>query len=153
MHILGNMLMLYAFVHTLESTLGLLPFIACYLLWGLVGGLCQAAMDWGQDIPLVGASGAIAGMIGAYTVLYGYDAKIRCLLWLPIPTLIFRPIKIDVPAIVFGLVWIGLQLWDASSDPEGMMGVAWFAHIGGFIAGLLLMKYIFQVKGRRYGWK
>ena len=87
-------------------------------------------MDFSSDMPLIGASGAIAGMIGAYTVLYGYDAKIRCLMWLG-----FHPIKFSIPAIAFGLSWIGMQLWDASNDPAGISGIAWYAHIGGFFAG------------------
>jgi membrane associated rhomboid family serine protease len=130
MHLLGNMLVLWAFAVSLEAGLGSLTLLGFYLLWGLMGGLAHAAMDWSSDLPLVGASGAIAGLIGAYTILYGYDAKIHCLLWIG-----WRPINVKIPAIAFGLGWIGMQLLDASSDPEGVSGVAWFAHIGGFAAG------------------
>src|SRR5262249_12547115 len=70
MHLLGNMIVLWAFVSTLEHTLGAWRFLGCYLLWGLVAGLSEAVMHWGTDIPLVGASGAIAGVIGAYWVAY-----------------------------------------------------------------------------------
>jgi membrane associated rhomboid family serine protease len=132
MHLLGNMLVLWAFGCSLEVGLGGLTLLGFYLLWGLAGGMAHALMDFSSDMPLIGASGAIAGMIGAYTVLYGYDAKIRCLMWLG-----FHPIKFSIPAIAFGLSWIGMQLWDASNDPAGISGIAWFAHIGGFFAGAI----------------
>lgn len=132
MHLIGNMLVLWAFGCSLEAGLGGLALLGFYLLWGLAGGLAHAGMDFSSDMPLIGASGAIAGMIGAYTVLYGYDAKIRCLMWLG-----FHPIKFSIPAIAFGLSWIGMQLWDASNDPAGISGIAWYAHIGGFFAGVV----------------
>jgi membrane associated rhomboid family serine protease len=129
-HLIGNMLVLWAFACSLEVGLGSLTLLGFYVLWGLIGGLAHACMDWSSEVPLIGASGAIAGLIGAYTVLYGYDAKIRCLMWIG-----WRPIKFNVPAIVFGMGWIGMQLWDASNDPSGISGIAWYAHIGGFFAG------------------
>ncbi|HEY6562901.1 MAG TPA: rhomboid family intramembrane serine protease [Pirellulaceae bacterium] len=134
MHLVGNMLVLWAFAASLEVGLGYLCFLAFYMLWGIVAGLTHAAMDLGSEVPMVGASGAIAGLIGAYTVAYGYDAKIRCLFFF-----VVRYVKVEVPAILFGMAWFGGQLWDASSDPQAMAGVAWYAHIGGFVAGALTM--------------
>jgi membrane associated rhomboid family serine protease len=134
MHLLGNMVALWAFSSSLEIGLGGLCLLAFYIVWGVIAGLVQTFMDWGSDVPLVGASGAIAGLIGAYTVAYGPDSKIKCLLFIS-----YKPITVHIPAIAFGLGWIGLQLWDASSDPSGMAGIAWYAHIGGFLAGVITM--------------
>lgn len=133
-HLAGNMIVLWAFAGSLEAGLGSLCFLAFYILWGLVGGLAHACFDLGSEIPLVGASGAIAGLIGAYTVAYGADAKIRGLFFL-----FFRAFRVEIPATLFGVGWIGLQLWNASCDPEGIGGVAWYAHIGGFAAGALTL--------------
>ena len=130
MHLAGNMIVLWAFACSLEVGIGGLTLFGFYILWGLIAGMTHAFLSWGSELPLVGASGAIAGLIGAYTVLYGYDAKIKALFWLG-----FQPIRVRIPAIVFGLCWIGMQLLDASNDPEGFSGVAWYAHIGGFFAG------------------
>jgi hypothetical protein len=91
-------------------------------------------MHWGEMVPLVGASGAIAGMIGAYWVAFGPFTKIRTV------TLLFtRVIKIDVPTGVYAGIWIMLQLYGASQASESATGVAWYAHFGGFAAGCLTM--------------
>lgn len=133
-HLLGNMFVLWAFSCSLEAALGFWTYLGFYLLWGLLSGLAQTAMSWGSDIPLIGASGAISGVMGAYMVLYGYDSKITCLLWIA-----FRPFRFRIPAIVFGLGWLFLQLWSAAEDSAGMAGVAWYAHLGGFFAGAAIM--------------
>ena len=92
MHLLGNMIVLWAFVSTLEHTLGAWIFLIFYLLWGTVAGLAQAAMHWGSDVPLVGASGAIAGVIGAYWVAFGARTRIRTLVWIIRPRVVLiRP--------------------------------------------------------------
>ena len=129
MHLLGNMIVLWAFVGTLEHAMGAWKFLGFYLLWGILAGLAEAAMHWGSNIPLVGASGAIAGMIGAYWVAFGASTRIRTLVW------IIRPRVYMIPAGVFVAIWIGFQLKGIlESSPEGG-GVAWFCHLGGFLAG------------------
>lgn len=134
MHLLGNMVVLWAFACSLETGLGAAYLLAFYIVWGLVAGAAHAATEWGSDIPLVGASGAIAGLIGAYTVAYGPQSRIRTLVWIW-----FRPMVVQIPAMIFGALWFGMQLWEASNDPNGMSGIAWFAHIGGFVVGALTM--------------
>jgi len=139
-HIIGNMVCLWAFVHTLESSLGTVTLLVLYLLWGVAGGLAHAAFDWGSQIPMVGASGAIAGMMGAYWVAFGPMTKIRTLIYILVST-----IRVDIPAGVFTGVWILMQLCGAIGAEEGQGGVAWFAHLGGFAAGAATMLVI----GRR----
>jgi membrane associated rhomboid family serine protease len=129
-HLLGNMFVLWAFACSLEVGFGPLCFLALYVFWGIGGGLAEAAMNWESEVPVVGASGAIAGLIGAYTVLYGAQSKIKTLIFIS-----FHPFIVYVPAIVFGLGWFAMQLWDASNDPHGLAGIAWYAHIGGFALG------------------
>ncbi|MEM8679478.1 MAG: rhomboid family intramembrane serine protease [Planctomycetota bacterium] len=134
MHLLGNMVCLWAFACSLELCLGSAYFLAFYILWGVVAGLTETLCSWGVDCPLVGASGAIAGCIGGYTVMFGPLSRIKCLVFIG-----FHPITFFMPATAFGLLWIGGQLWDASNDPEGLAGIAWMAHIGGFFAGAATM--------------
>lgn len=135
-HLLGNMIVLWAFIHTLEMTLGYVVCPIMYLLWGVAGGLAHAAMNWGSDVPLVGASGAIAGLIGAYAVACGPLTKIRTLVWF------FHPIKIDIPASVFVGIWVFFQLLGVLDETDAETGVAWFAHLGGFTAGAVTMLVI-----------
>jgi membrane associated rhomboid family serine protease len=132
-HILGNMLCLWAFACSLEVGFGRWTFLGFYVLFGLAGGLAHYATNISSEIPLVGASGAIAGLIGAYTVLYGPFSKIKMLIFFA-----YRAFTVEVPAAVFGFAWFMLQLMQASFDADGAGGVAWFAHIGGFIAGVAI---------------
>jgi membrane associated rhomboid family serine protease len=133
-HIIGNMFFLWAFSCSLEISLGRATLFGFYLLFGIAGGLTHAFVDMQSELPLVGASGAIAGLIGAYTVLFGVTGKIRGLLFLWA-----TPIRISIPAWLFGIGWFGLQMFNADADPKGMSGVAWYAHIGGFMAGVVTM--------------
>lgn len=141
MHLIGNMLVLWTFACSLEAGLGSLTLLACYVVWGIAAGLCHCGMEWGSDAPLVGASGAIAGLLGAYTVAYGPMAKIKGAIVVFL-FVFFRFFKVSIPAAVFGVGWILLQLFDASMDPDGGSGIAWYAHIGGFAAGALTMLVI-----------
>jgi hypothetical protein len=108
--------------------------ILFYLLWGMAGGLMHALATWGSDIPMIGASGAVAGMMGAYWVAFGPLTKIRTIVFV-----LWHGIRVDIPAGAFMAAWILLQLIGAASEPEGCVGVAWFAHFGGFAAGALTM--------------
>ena len=134
MHLLGNMIVLWAFACSLEAGLGSAMLLALYVAWGVGAGATHAGSELQSEIPLVGASGAIAGLMGAYTVAYGMNARIKTLFFI-----LFRPFVVRIPAFMFGLFWICNQLWSASSDVEGMSGVGWFAHIGGFALGAATM--------------
>lgn len=135
-HFLGNMVVLWAFAQTLEHVLGTVRFLSLYFVCGLAAGVAQCAADFQSEIPMVGASGAIAGVIGAYCFAFGLTANIRTLVWW------VRPMVVPVPACLFAVVWLLMQwsgVLDAADEPEQGGGVAWMAHIGGFFAGTLLM--------------
>jgi membrane associated rhomboid family serine protease len=129
-HILGNMFVLWAFACSLEVGVGFWYLTGFYLVWGAVAGLAHAWMSWGSDIPLVGASGAIAGLMGAYAVLYGADTRITTLLIIG-----FKVFTIRVPAMLYCGGWFAMQLLSARYDAAMEGGVAWYAHIGGFVIG------------------
>ncbi len=124
MHLLGNMLFLWIFGNNIEDVVGHGRFIVLYLFWGAVAALFHAAINIGSNIPTLGASGAIAGVLGSYAVLFPH-ARVRVLLFTFIITVI------SVPAVVMLGIWFVFQL--LMPQP----GVATWAHVGGFIAGLL----------------
>jgi membrane associated rhomboid family serine protease len=137
-HILGNMLFLWIFGNNIEDALGRVRFLAWYLAAGVAAMAAQSAVTifFGTtrdaSIPNVGASGAIAGVLGAYFVLLP-RARVLTLIFFGI--ILFR----EIPAIWFLGVWIGLQIWTGGLSllhPQGADGVAFFAHIGGFVFGL-----------------
>jgi membrane associated rhomboid family serine protease len=133
-HIIGNMWFLWIFSDNVESTLGHVKFALFYLLCGVAAALCQVLMNPGSEIPMVGASGAIAGVLGLYMIRFP-RARVHVFIFI----LIFFT-TIRVPAnIVLGF-WFFNQLTNGMGtlglDTTG--GVAWFAHIGGFIAGIIL---------------
>ncbi|MFL5981648.1 MAG: rhomboid family intramembrane serine protease [Gaiellaceae bacterium] len=141
-HILGNMLFLWIFGNNVEDALGPVRFLFWYLAAGVVAMAAQSfvTLDFGtvQDasIPNIGASGAIAGVLGAYFVLL---PRARVL------TLIFFFIFREIPAIWFLGIWIGLQIWQGGlglTHPDQTGGVAVFAHIGGFLFGFLTVKLV-----------
>lgn len=135
MHLIGNMIVLWAFVHTLEDSLGQINFLFYYLLWGVVAGVAHAFMQPESEIPMVGASGAIAGMIGAYFIAFGAMTKIKCLVFFA-----FRPWRVDLPAGAFVGFWVISQLMGLAGETEEQTaGVAWYAHLGGFAIGAVTM--------------
>lgn len=138
-HIIGNMLYLWIFGPSIEDRVGHLRFILFYPLCGLVATLTHIATQPSSPVPLVGASGAIAGIMGAYLLLFP-RASILCLFFIWI-----FPRFIRLPALIFLGLWIALQFWYAHTVPEGMSAVAWSAHIGGFLTGLLLI-HLFKKK-------
>ncbi len=134
-HLVGNMIVLWAFGPSLESLLGSTTFIVMYILWGILASLAQYGIDMSSEIPLVGASGAIAGVIGGYMIMFGYAARIRMFM-----LILVYPFRFYVPASVFGFFWIMSQLWNASFDVSGdISGIAWMCHIGGFATGMIMM--------------
>ncbi|HEY5311431.1 MAG TPA: rhomboid family intramembrane serine protease, partial [Pirellulales bacterium] len=132
-HIAGNLIVLWAFANSLESHLGAPKLLLLFLLWGIAGGLAHAGMHWGQPQPLIGASGAIAGMLGAYWMAFGSLTKIKTLYWF------FRPHTIMIPTPVFVFIWVMMQFMGASESKTDAAGIAWYCHIGGFVAGAATM--------------
>jgi len=133
LHVTGNMLYLCVFGPAVEARLGHMRFIGFYLAAGIVACLTMVAMAPESFVPVIGASGAIAGILGGYFVLHP-GGRINTLL--PASSMLRR---VEVPAILYLLIWFGLQLyWGISSGPRGplMGGVAWWAHVGGFLFGV-----------------
>jgi membrane associated rhomboid family serine protease len=134
LHLLGNMLFLWVFGNNIEDRLGRFRFLPFYLLCGALAAGAQALADPDSDVPLIGASGAIAGILGAYLVLFP-----RAGIWTIVLPFFFLPFKI--PAWVWLAIYMALQfLLLGSSDPSGQGGVAYWAHIGGFVVGMLLVR-------------
>ena len=130
MHIFGNMLFLWVFGDNLENLLGHIRFAAFYIVCGIAAALAQIFMDTDSVIPMLGASGAISGVLGGYLLLFP-RRRVRAL--------IFNFLT-EVPAFVAVGIWIVYQLVAGYLTPAGTGGVAYAAHIGGFIAGLVLVK-------------
>src|SRR5688500_8788979 len=137
MHIFGNMLFLWIFGDNLENLLGHIRFAAFYIVCGLAAALAQIIMDSDSIIPMLGASRAISGVIGRYIVFFT-QRQVRALIFNFLTT---------VPAFVAIGIWIAYQLIVGYLTPAGTGGVAYAAHIGGFIAGVALIK-VFAI-GRR----
>jgi len=133
MHLAGNMLFLWIFGDNIEDILGKIRFVMFYLLCGLIAALCHVFMDTGSEIPMVGASGAISGILGAYLVLFP-KAKVKTLVFLGILITIIR-----LPAVVLLAFWLGIQIYSNMAMGSQGGSVAWVAHIGGFIAGIVLI--------------
>jgi membrane associated rhomboid family serine protease len=137
MHLLGNMLYLWIFGDNVEDSMGHGRFIVFYLLCGVAAALAQVLPQPGSPVPMVGASGAISGVLGAYLLLYPHA---RVLVLIPLP---FWLHVVRLPAGIVLAVWFGLQLLSnllAQTGPQG--GVAFGAHIGGFLAGMLLIPFM-----------
>ncbi len=130
MHIAGNMLFLWIFGDNLEDRMGHIAFLLFYLVCGVGAALIQVATSPSSTVPMVGASGAIAGVMGAYLLLFP-KARVDILLFLIIIIRIF-----PIPAWIMLGLWFGMQLvGGVGSDPDGG-GVAYWAHAGGFVVGL-----------------
>jgi membrane associated rhomboid family serine protease len=151
LHLLGNMLYLWIFGNNVEDRFGRGGFLGFYLLGGALAGLSQVAIDPTSTVPTIGASGAIAATLGAYFVLFP-KARVTTLVFLG-----FFYQLIEVPAVLVLGFWFALQLVDGIASlglagAEG--GVAFFAHIGGFVAGAaigLLVRGTPSVRGRLSG--
>ena len=139
MHLIGNMTYLYIFGDNIEETLGKIKFIIFYLLTGGCAALAQALLDPSSTIPMVGASGAIAGILGGYLVLFP-RAKIKVFFWFII---FFKVIKIRAYIVLGG--WIFIQFFSFNGSDLNSGGIAYAAHIGGFISGIILI-YIIKSK-------
>ena len=133
MHLIGNMLYLWVFGNNIEWAMGHVRFIVFYLVCGVAAVFAQALPDMHSQIPMIGASGAISGILGAYLMLYPHA---RVLVVIPI---FFFLHTVRVPAMLVLGIWFLMQLVSSLSAPAGEGGVAFGAHIGGFIAGMLLV--------------
>jgi membrane associated rhomboid family serine protease len=148
LHVGGNMLFLWIFGDNVEDYLGHFKYLVFYLLSGLAAAITHIALNAGSDLPIIGASGAIAGVMGAYFILY---PRARVLVWFP-PIFFFH-----VPA------WLMLGYWflvnflsgtatSIAENSQSSGGIAFWAHVGGFVAGMLMVKIFSERPGRyRYG--
>jgi membrane associated rhomboid family serine protease len=134
LHVLGNMLFLWVFGDNVEDILGHGKYLLFYLLCGVVAGLTQMAIDPYSRIPIVGASGAIAGVMGAYLVKFP-RSEVKMVTWF---ILIFT---FDLPAWAMLIYWFAIQLFGGvgSVGEASQGGTAFFAHVGGFITGIVLI--------------
>ena len=133
-HILGNMWFLYIFGDNIEDRLGHIRYLIFYLLSGVAAGLVHLVTNWNSNVPTIGASGAISAVMGAYLLLYP-RSRIMTL----IPIFIFFQF-FEIPAYIFLAYWLLIQLLSASFTPRSVGGIAFWAHIGGFVAGLIFVK-------------
>jgi len=135
LHLIFNMWALWIFGDNLEDRTGHRNFLFFYILCGIIAGLINTIIQAGSEIPCVGASGSISGVLGAYLVLYP-GARILCFF----PIFFF----IEIPALFFGGIWFIFQLLNGLfvvANEGDSAGVAWWAHIGGFVAGIFLIFY------------
>jgi len=136
LHIVLNMWTLFIFGTSLEGRIGRLGFLSFYLICGFISSFAHAYFNMGSTLPALGASGAIAGVLGAYAATFP-RARITILILIVIIPFFFK-----IPALGYALIWFGFQFLEgftnlASHDMGG--GIAWWAHIGGFVAGLVLI--------------
>ncbi|MBW1892871.1 MAG: rhomboid family intramembrane serine protease [Deltaproteobacteria bacterium] len=133
-HLIGNMWSLYIFGDNVEDSLGHLRYLFFYLLCGMTSGFSHLLLNINSNVPTIGASGAIAGIMGAYLILH---PRSKILTLIPI---IFIPWFIEVPAFLFIGIWFAMQMLNAAGSHAASSGIAWWAHIGGFVFGILFLK-------------
>jgi membrane associated rhomboid family serine protease len=132
-HLIGNMLFLWIFGNNIEDVLGRGRYLFFYLCCGVVAALTQAFSSYGAHVPMVGASGAIAGVLGAYLLLYP-NANVHVFVWIVI---FFR--IVNIPAWILLGLWFAMQLVSGLARAPGTPGVAFWAHVGGFVSGVILV--------------
>ncbi|NPA31645.1 MAG: rhomboid family intramembrane serine protease [Chloroflexi bacterium] len=139
-HLISNMWALYIFGDNVEDRMGPGRYLLFYILSGLAAALLQGALTPWSRVPMVGASGAISGVLGAYFLFY---PQARVITWVPV--FLFFGYYIDIPAVLYLGLWFFSQFYSGLFSlalPQGMQGggVAWWAHIGGFLFGLLFAR-------------
>ncbi len=132
LHIAGNMIYLWVFGRAMENALGPVRFVLFYLLCGVAAALTQAFIESNAEVPMIGASGAISGVLGGYLLLFPRARVLVLFFWGLITTF-------NLSAKALLLWWIAIQLLSLFLSAKGEGGVAWYAHVGGFVAGLLLV--------------
>ena len=138
LHLIGNMLFLWVFGKAVEDAMPRLAYLLFYLACGFAADLTQWFIDTGSDVPNIGASGAISGVLGGYLVLY---PRARVLTGIPLAPLFLY--VAEIPAFLLLFTYFGLQVLSGSAAlvaPEQSFGIAYFAHIGGFVAGVVLAR-------------
>ena len=140
-HLLGNMWFLYIFGDNIEDKLGHLRYLVFYFLCGIASGLFHILLNFHSQAPTIGASGAIAGVMGAYMITY---PRSKILTLIPI---IIIPFFIEIPAVIFLGIWFLFQFLNVAGTTAHGGGVAWWAHIGGFIAGIIFLKMLLKMPG------
>jgi membrane associated rhomboid family serine protease len=144
LHLLGNMLYLWIFGDNIEDRMGRVRFIVFYVLCGIAAALAQALPDADSVVPMIGASGAVSGVLGAYLLLY---PRAKVLVAIPLFIVLYT---FHVPALVVLGLWFAGQLLSSMMQEPGAAGVAFGAHLGGFVAGLLLVRlFMLRVRTRR----
>jgi len=135
-HIFGNMLYLWIFGNNIEDRLGHVRFIIFYLFCGIAAALSHVLTAAGSNVPMIGASGAVSGVLGAYLLLFPY-ARIHTVIFLG-----FFVQTVQIPALIVIGFWAIIQVVNGliAQGALNQGGVAWFAHVGGFIAGLITIK-------------
>jgi len=154
LHLIGNMWFLHIFGDNVEDNLGRVRYLVFYLGCGLLAAATQVLVDPSSTTPMVGASGAISGVLAAYVLMHPHARVLTV-----IPIFIFLQF-VEIPAFLFIFLWFGLQVLSGMVGLVGQggtgAGVAWFAHIGGFIAGLALVRTLgapyFARRARRPRW-
>lgn len=148
MHIAGNMLYLWIFGNNVEDSMGRGRFLVFYLLTGVIASAAQVLASPSSPVPTIGASGAIAGVLGAYIVLFP-NARVQTLIFLG-----YFARMAHLPALLVLGFWFVLQLFNGlmAFGVAQAGGVAWFAHVGGFVAGLLLVR-LFTLGRRQSHWE
>jgi len=144
-HVGVNMLYLWIFGDNVEERLGTVRFLVFYSIAGMAAGLAQVLVSPGSEVPTVGASGAISGVLAAYWLLF---PAARIVTWIPILLIVV----VEVPAFVFVGFWFIIQILSGMrslGSPEMAGGVAWFAHLGGFAAGILLVRVFDKGRSQR----
>jgi membrane associated rhomboid family serine protease len=132
-HLIGNMVFLWIFGNNVEDALGRLRYLVVYVVSGTAAALVQAAMSPASHVPMIGASGAIAGILGAYLMLYP-RANVHVFVWIVI---FFR--IVNVPAWILLGLWFAMQLVSGVARGPESPGVAFWAHVGGFVTGMILL--------------
>lgn len=143
MHLLGNMWTLWIFGDNVEDRMGPLRFLIFYLFCGIVAGVVHVLTNPSSTIPTIGASGAISGVMGAYFVLFPFS---RVITFIPI---FFYPVFVALPAVTYLAVWFFIQFFNGVGSllpGEQVGGIAWWAHVGGFLAGIVLSPLFTQSK-------
>jgi len=145
LHLIGNMWFLWIFGNNIEDACGHIRFLLLYVLCGVIAAFAHVIAQPESTVPLIGASGAVSGVLGAYLLLHPH-ARIRTLI-----PIVFLIRIVDIPAFVFLILWIGIQVLSqvTSQVGEGGGGVAYLAHIGGFIAGAALIKVLERRRDHR----
>ena len=143
-HIAGNMLYLWIFGNNVEDDMGRLRFILFYLLCGTAAAMTHALLNRSSIIPMIGASGAVSGVLGAYLLLYP-RARVVTLVFFG-----FFIRTIELPALIVLGSWFVVQFFSALYASSSGGGIAWYAHVGGFVAGMVLIG-LFKRSGVPYG--